>query len=551
MRRNHLKKFHNIKLSQWGVFLTLLMFTFICAIGATTAAHAKKTTGNPKYASIVMDADTGVILHQRYADKTLHPASLTKMMTLLLAFEAIDRGDVRKTTSIRISNRAASMVPSKLGLPAGSRIKVEDAIYALVTKSANDVAVALAEHLGGSEPKFAAMMTNRARTIGMSKTRFRNASGLHDSQQVSSARDMAKLGRYILQRYPHYYRYFSTKSFTYKGKTYNNHNRLMSSYRGMDGFKTGYINASGFNLVASANRDGRRLIGVVFGGRTSRSRNDHMAEIMDYGFKKASKTRIAVVKEPPLPPKKPQSSGGVEQMAQAARAIAPATIATAPLSRDQKQEAFASLSALNTANPKIVAQKEVSNTITPNYTALTEALENGAFGELIGEGDFDPAVSKRLETGLIAVAVHKGDYIPNPNPASATEQKLRDVSHAMISRMGQEKTGNIKQIQPTNTTPNLPHPRDMVGMWSVQIGAFNSRVATDDALHLAKKKLPKKLSKANPIVVPLQTQYGVIFRARLAGLSEQEALKACQYLKDCMPISPMSTKISTTNLKNK
>ena len=289
--------------------LRILSFLMVFSLAITAGfsdAHAKKkkSKGNPKYASIVMDADTGVILSQRYADKVLHPASLTKIMTLVMAFEALDRGDIRLRDRIRISNRAASMVPSKLGLPAGSSIRVEDAIYALVTKSANDVAVALGEHIGGSESKFAAMMTARARDIGMRSTRFKNASGLHNKYQVSSARDMAGLARYVLQRYPHYYRYFSTKSFTYRGKTYRSHNRLMSSYKGMDGFKTGYINASGFNLVASAKRNGRRLIGVVFGGRTSKSRNAHMAQIMDAGFLRAGKIRMARAK-PPKPQQKP------------------------------------------------------------------------------------------------------------------------------------------------------------------------------------------------------------------------------------------------------
>ena len=327
-------------------FLTyFLSFLLIFSVCAESAYARKKSGGNPKYASLVMDADTGMILSQRYADKSLHPASLTKMMTLLLTFEALDRGVITKKQRVRISNRAASMVPSKIGLPAGSSIRVEDAIYALVTKSANDIAVALAEHIGGSEYKFARLMTARARTIGMNKTTFRNASGLHHKSQISTARDMGKLARYILQRYPHYYRYFSTKSFTYKGKTYRNHNRLMTSYRGMDGFKTGYINASGFNLVASAYRDGRRLIGVVFGGRSSKTRNAHMAEIMDAGFKKASRVRFAYAQKPPLPPVKPLTTQAVAQ--------------------NKTGENFTSLASLNSKKTKIIAAKVKATTTAP------------------------------------------------------------------------------------------------------------------------------------------------------------------------------------------
>ena len=497
--------------------ISCLLISVLMTSGFTAPAWAKST--NNKYASIVMDADTGMILSQRYADKPLHPASLTKMMTLLLTFEALDRGDIRKKDRIRISRHAASMVPSKLGLPAGSSIRVEDAIYALVTKSANDVAVALAEHLGGTESRFAVMMTSRARTIGMGKTNFRNASGLHHPSQVSSARDMAKMARYILKRYPHYYGYFSTKNFTYEGKTYRNHNRLMNTYKGMDGFKTGYINASGFNLVASAKRDGRRLIGVVFGGRSTQTRNDHMAEILDAGFAKADKVRIASVKTPPLPPSKP--GYGSAQLAQAAVAQHMAG-----------PKNFTSLSAIGT-------QTQPNNDFKPNYTELSQALEKGRFGELIGQGDIDPAVSKRLETGLIAVAVHKGEYEPNPEPATAVEQSLRDAGHAMVSKMGH------KTIDNDNTNiPSLPHPRDLVGKWSIQIGAFKSRVDTDQALGAAKAKLPQSLSKASPMAVPLRTPDGLIFRARFGGLSQEQASQACEYLKDCMTVAPSSQHMS-------
>jgi D-alanyl-D-alanine carboxypeptidase len=354
----------------------------------------------------------------------------------------------------------------------------------------------------------------------MTKTRFRNASGLHDKYQVSTARDMGKLARYILQRYPHYYRYFSTKSFTYRGKTYRNHNRLMSSYKGMDGFKTGYINASGFNLVASAYRDGRRLIGVVFGGRSSKTRNAHMAEIMDNGFKKATKIRVALAKTPPKPPQKP---GLVE----------PSQLASA----SQPQANYTSLAALNERN----------SNVQPNYTELTKALQEGAFGELAGQGDFDPSVSKRLETGLIAVSVHKGDYRPNPEPATQVEQSLRNMGHKVVSKIGTNTNASSiseGQSHMKKAPSELIHPKDVVGKWSVQIGAFNSRVATDNVLRDAKKKLPPSLEKATPMTVPLRTAGGMIFRARLGSLSQAEATLACKYLKDCITVAPISTKVS-------
>lgn len=499
---------------------------------------------NPRYASLVMDADTGRILSQRYADKTLHPASLTKMMTMLLTFEALDRGDIKKNTQIRISPRAASMVPSKLDLPKGSTIKIEDAIYALATKSANDIAVALAEHLGGSESRFANAMTARAQSIGMNKTRFKNASGLHDPSQITSARDMAKLAQYILKRYPHYYKYFSTRQFTYRGKTYRNHNRLLDTYRGMDGFKTGYVNASGFNLVASAHRDGHRLIGVVFGGKSGASRNDHMATIMDAGFRKVRNTRTAAAEytPPPIPDTKPTYGVATAQPAQVIAKIEPTT-------NQAPQEAYASLSSLQ-AKPSTTIKTNIKN--KENYTELSTALNNGSFDQIIGEGDFDPSVSKRIETGLIAVAVHKGDYKPNPAPASAVQQSLRAAGNAMVDKMGQQnndivdngQTINAARAVDNNGAESIPHPKDVVGKWSIQIGAFNSRLKTDDALREAKKKLPAKLSNVSAMTVPLNTEKGMIFRARLGGMNEEDARSACQYFKECITVAPIATRVS-------
>lgn len=264
-----------------------LFRSVVCAVIAVTMAMPAlpaRAEANPRYAALIMDADTGVILHQSSADKTLHPASLVKMMTLTMTFEALQSGRLRLNDRVPISAHAAGMSPSKIGIPAGGSISVEDAIYALVTKSANDIAAALGEKLGGTESQFAAMMTRRAREIGMTKTVFKNASGLPNPQQVTSARDQAKLARFIIKTYPQYYTYFSTRNFNYRGVSHHNHNRLMSSYKGMDGMKTGFIGASGFNLVASAVRGDRRLIGVVFGGRTAASRNARMAELLDAGF---------------------------------------------------------------------------------------------------------------------------------------------------------------------------------------------------------------------------------------------------------------------------
>jgi D-alanyl-D-alanine carboxypeptidase len=241
-------------------------------------------TAEARYASIVVDAHTGKVLYARNPDTRRYPASLTKIMTLYMLFSALEEKRVTMDTRFKVSRRAEGQAPSKLGLKAGSTIAVRDAILALVTKSANDVATVVAENLAGTEIAFARQMTERARGLGMRKTQFRNASGLPNRRQLSTARDMALLGRAIQRDFPQFFSLFNTRSFEYAGRTYGNHNNLLHSYRGADGIKTGYINASGFNLVASAERDGRRLIGVVFGGKSARSRDAHMAKLLDDAF---------------------------------------------------------------------------------------------------------------------------------------------------------------------------------------------------------------------------------------------------------------------------
>ena len=249
-------------------------------LGATVAVPAEAV----QYSSIVIDADSGRVLEADRADAHNYPASLTKMMTLYLTFEALDQRRLRLDQELTVSARAESQRPSRLGLRAGETITVENAILAVVTKSANDMAVALAERLGGSEAAFAAQMTQKAHTLGMTRTTFRNASGLPNDQQLSTPRDLAALGLALIQDWPQYYHYFSRSSFSYNGQTMANHNHLMSRYAGMDGIKTGFINKSGFNLVASAVRNGHRLVAVVMGGPSARDRDNHMAALLDASF---------------------------------------------------------------------------------------------------------------------------------------------------------------------------------------------------------------------------------------------------------------------------
>jgi D-alanyl-D-alanine carboxypeptidase len=270
-----------------GVTLIATLGMLLAAV-LVRPAHSitvPKFAAEERYASLVVDANSGRVLSATNADHTLHPASLTKIMTIYMTFDALKRDAIELKQLLPVSAHAASMTPTELGLRAGDKISTEQAILGLVTKSANDAAVVLAEAIGGSEAEFAKKMTERALDLGMNQTNFANASGLPNPLQVSSARDMALLALAMLRDHPNEYRYFSTLSFTYRGRLYHNHNRLLALYKGADGIKTGFVNASGYNLVASAQRDGQRLIGVVFGGSSGRTRDAHMVNLLDDGFR--------------------------------------------------------------------------------------------------------------------------------------------------------------------------------------------------------------------------------------------------------------------------
>jgi len=288
MRRNAKSKF-GISLS-----VILLILSVIGVALGPTAAQAK-------YSALIMDDSTGTILHAQNIDTLRHPASLTKIMTLYMTFEALRDGRLKLDQNLTVSRRASRMPSSKLGLGQGETIKVRDAVMALITKSANDVAVVVAEGIAGSESKFAEKMTAKAREIGMSKTTFRNASGLFNKTQKSTARDMATLAHRMMADFPEYYSLFDTKAFTYRGRTHKNHNNLLGRYAGTDGIKTGYIGAAGFNLVASVTRHGVRLIGVVFGGRTSKARDQKMMALLDQAFIGYEAVAIRAPRKPDMP----------------------------------------------------------------------------------------------------------------------------------------------------------------------------------------------------------------------------------------------------------
>ena len=468
------------------IFTICLLLTFSLLL--LTPTHADATT-KEKYASIVIDSDTGKVLYQRHANSKRYPASLTKIMTLMMAFDAIERGKLSLNQRIPVSAHAASMVPSKLNLPVGSTIRVKDAIRALVTKSANDVAAALGESMGGTESNFARQMTKKARSIGMYKTTFRNASGLHNKRQVTTAKDMSKMARYLIRNYASYYHYFSLQEFKYKGSTYTNHNKLMRTYAGMDGIKTGYVNASGFNLIASAVNDNRRLIGVVFGGRSSKTRNDHMEGLLNASFNKMKVVRIARQAPAPAPQKKPSKRMQTAYLQQA-------------LDIDDQQ-----LSTL---------------------------------GEILGEGDIDPRQFTKLETGLLSIAAHTGETIS----VEGIGYFSRETMDSAPTATNNKQTTITRTVTKANVAPEPSYQAVTASLtpalWQIQVGAFANETTSRRAIQTAKKTLPSQVftQELTSSVIPLQTRKGAVYRARLGQLNEQEARLACTYIDNCMVIAP-------------
>ena len=279
------------------IFNSIFILFFIAIVSSAEA----------KYASFIINENTKRIYHNTNADTRNYPASLTKIMTLYMVFDALKNKKISMNTKFKISKRAARQPPSKLNLSAGSSITVKNAILALITKSANDVATVVAENLGKSERNFARLMTRKAKKLGMTRTTFKNASGLPNRGQLSTARDMAILGMAIRKNHSNFFKLFKTKSFVYKGVKYTNHNNLLSSYSGTDGIKTGYTNASGFNLVASVERNGQRIIGVVFGGKKARSRDKHMINLLNKYFKTSpSKPLVRIAKPSEMPKVRPK-----------------------------------------------------------------------------------------------------------------------------------------------------------------------------------------------------------------------------------------------------
>jgi D-alanyl-D-alanine carboxypeptidase len=476
-----------------------------------------------EYAALVMDAETGRILSQQSADQPRYPASLTKMMTLYLLFEALDSKALRLNMPMKVSPLAASRPPSRLGLKPGDTITVRQAILALITKSANDAATVVAERLGGNEKRFAEKMTARARALGMNRTTFRNASGLPDLGQVTTARDMAILARALVRRYPHYYGYFSQDGFEYHGVRHVNHNRLLGAYDGVDGIKTGYIHASGFNLVASAKRNGRRLIGVVFGAGSPAERSHTMIGMLDDGFRALPSSPTLMVQQTPARP----------------MATAAATVAALAVAEDAAGSAAEAGSAA--AGGVMIASGDAN-------AALKVAAERG-WGIQVGAFSAAETAAKRAEQAaeLAGQEVAGGsiDILSQEGRSGATHYLARihglsrvaaadACARLKVSKIGcfvvTLGDGSVEASGPA--TARTAHIGDAVagGDWGVQVGVYPRRAA---ALATAKSALGKApaLADGTIAVVPLKGRKGPLYRARIVGLEKRQAEAACRALK--------------------
>lgn len=350
------------------------------ALTALPWRAAEAQIGSARYSAIVMEARTGTVLIDAGADEPRYPASLTKMMTLYMTFEALRDGRTQLGSRVVMSDYAASRPPSKLGIPPGGGLTVEQAILALVTKSANDVAAALGEHIGGSEERFAQMMTMRARSLGMTQTRFRNASGLPDFEQVTTARDMATLGRRLFVDFPNRYHYFGTVHFAWGRAQIRNHNRMLGDYDGADGIKTGFINASGFNIVTSAQRDGVRLVGATFGGSSWVERDRHMGALLDQGFARMGVAPRApssvMAAAAPVPRRNAPAARPVQGNARLAQAVPPQRPAPQQMATASSRQNVASVSFRQAPTPPRPAARPVQRIEQGSAASTAQRRQN-------------------------------------------------------------------------------------------------------------------------------------------------------------------------------
>jgi D-alanyl-D-alanine carboxypeptidase len=457
-------------------------------------AHVTRNAGggySPPFAAMVVDANTGRTMYAVDETEPRHPASVTKVMTLFMVFEQLERGTISLDTEFKVSARAAAQAPSKIGFRPGETISVEDAIKALVTKSANDVASAIAENLAGSEEDFAERMTRRARQLGMTGTVYRNASGLPDREQITTARDLTILGRAIQDRFPRYYKFFQTRSFNYAGRVIGNHNRLLGKVEGVDGIKTGFTNASGFNLLTSAKLNGRHVIGVVLGGRSAASRDATMANLIRTNLAKASVG--------------PGSRSYASQDDDGDKAEPSARMASVDV-----EAASSTTASIRPARPLELVRPAVAT--APNGAATTTPSSSKAAPAVAATAESasrtaptPPSNSQKIEARL-------------PLLPAAPEPPAR-VELAMKAEPVESKRETV--ARPASVTP-----------WVIQLAAEGDERQARAILDDARSRSGRLLAKAAPFTEKVNRGGSTLYRARFSGFSEADSAQAaCQALK--------------------
>jgi D-alanyl-D-alanine carboxypeptidase len=513
---------------RWGIFSVITAIVVVSATADPADARAKRKRGaktgavlsyTPPYADIVVDANNGAVLHSNNPDASRYPASLTKIMTLYMLFERLEAGKITFKTELPVSAHAASQAPSKLGLKPGQTITVEEAIKATVTKSANDVAAVIAEALGGDEDTFSKMMTAKARSLGMQNTVYKNASGLPNDAQITTARDQALLGRAIQDHFPQYYGFFSTTRFSFRGKSISGHNRLVGRVEGVDGIKTGYTNASGFNLVTSMKRSGRHVVAVILGGRSASSRDAKMrALITDYvRVASTQRTGPAIAEAKPAEPKRNLVQRIAAAVITPARAEA-APEAAVPLPRSAPaavpvQVASASVEMVPAASSPAAAVPGSSHPLEP-IAVKTLSVKPGV------------AVSLAAPTATtsVAPAAVKGPELAFADPG-------QDRQPGVLGTIT-TKTASAMPMQLPRQDPavNLLRPAQRSG-WVIQVGAFDKEDEAKLRLNTAQARAKSLLGEADGFTERVVKGDKTLYRARFAGLDKEQAELACQHLK--------------------
>ena len=456
----------------------------------------------PSFSAMVVDGNSGRTLFARNEDALRHPASITKVMTLYLLFEQLERGRLRLDSQIPVSAHAAAQAPSRLGLRPGETIAVEDAIKVVVTKSANDIAVAIAEAVGGSEEEFAQLMTRKAHEIGMSRTHFANASGLPNNAQLTTAHDLIVLGRTIQERFPKYYGYFGAHAFTYAGESFRNHNHLLGRVEGVDGIKTGYTRGSGFNLLTSVKRDGQRLFSVVLGGKSASSRDAIMAGLIEDHIDESAQTRTAQV---PVPQETAARDDEEEDTPAPAAKAPPVKIAAIKPVREEAR-----------VDPIVpVPVKVIAVTDRPRIAYVSGVIRKeeptGAPG---AQAALDGSTRTRAaQAGATTPPTMR--WISGPLPVARAVEAKPKAAPAVIAHR-----------EPVAAeAPKPAHPG-----WVIQIGATDDAGKAGALLAKAKSQ-DQALAHALPYTEKVQKDGGTLYRARFANLEADTAEAACKSLK--------------------